>query len=213
MEVQLSTIIFFFITTILVLLTSPTASQITFPPTASPAFSPISDETDYIRTSCETTRYPEICFSTLSNYSYTIHHDPCRLAMMAIHVALSKATHMANYVTNMSNQSLSINTTESLAIQDCSSVFEDAVYEIKKSRKEMKHLGWSGESIKFQLSNVQTWMSAALTNEDTCMDGFEDVADESEMKKDVCDHVVKVMQVTSNALALVNHYADKYSGN
>ena len=64
------------------------------------------------------------------------------------------------------------------------------------------------ESFGFQMSNVQTWMSAALTDEDTCTDGFEDVANGS-LKSDVCDRVTKVHKITSNALALVNSYVAK----
>ena len=64
----------------------------------------------------------------------------------------------------------------------------------------------SAEAVRFQLSNVQTWMSAALTNEDTCTDGFEDVG-ECPVKDEVFDKVVIVKEYTSNALALVNSFA------
>ncbi|KAI3733813.1 hypothetical protein L6452_13269 [Arctium lappa] len=200
MEVQLSTTLLIFLTTT-VLLASTTAGHF-FPPT--------SDNTDYIRTSCESTRYPQTCFNSLSGYSATIRHDPGRLAQVAIHVALCNATHMSNYVSNISRRADAGNTTESAALNDCSSVFGDAVDEIQQSQMEMRRLGWTGESVKFQLSNVQTWMSAALTNEETCTDGFEEVADGA-VKADVCDRVVAVKEVTSNALALVNSYADTIS--
>ncbi|KAM0019965.1 putative pectinesterase [Helianthus debilis subsp. tardiflorus] len=195
MEVQLkSTIVFFLIISTTALLSSTTTSH---------PFPPPSYEPEYIRTSCSTTRYPETCFSTLSKYSGAVQHDPSLLATAAIHVALTNATRMAFYVSKVSRH----NTTESAAIHDCASVFGDAVDEIYKSHKEMKRLGWTGESVRFQLSNVQTWMSAALTNEDTCTDGFEDVAD-SGVKTKVLDRVVAVKEVTSNALSLVNSYAD-----
>lgn len=75
------------------------------------------------------------------------------------------------------------------------------------SLAQLKQLGGSAEAVKFQMSNVQTWMSAAETNEDTCADGFDGVAD-GPLKTDVCDRVMKVKQVTSNALALVNYFAN-----
>ncbi|KAI7757910.1 hypothetical protein M8C21_025127 [Ambrosia artemisiifolia] len=212
MQVQLATIFFLLISTT-VLPPSTTASYAQPPITGyAPAPSPTSDDTDYIRTSCATTRYPETCFTSLYNYSTTVRHDAGRLAMVAIHVALHNATHVAKYVSNMySNEpNYSGNTRESAAINDCESVFDDAVYQMRKSVKEMRQLGWTGESVRFQLSNVQTWMSAALTNEDTCIDGFEGVADGG-VKEDVCGRVVAVMEVTSNALALVNRYADTIS--
>ncbi|KAL7589311.1 pectinesterase inhibitor 7 [Lactuca sativa] len=202
MELQLSTIFFLFLSTTVLLAATTTGQQ-------------TSDDidTEFIRQSCESTRYPDTCFTSLSNYSSAVQHDSGRLARVAIHVALSNATHMANYVSNISRDAAEQNnntTREFAAISDCSSLFEDAVDEIKKSRTEMKRLGLTGESVKFQLSNVQTWMSAALTNEDTCTDGFQKV-DDGNMKADVCDRVAAVKKVTSNALALVNSYADKIS--
>ncbi|CAI9296910.1 unnamed protein product [Lactuca saligna] len=197
MELHLNTTLFFFLSTT-ILLASTTASH---------PFFPSPDDTDFIRSSCKTTLYPDTCFTSLSCYSGTIHHDSGRLAKVAIHVALYNATDMGNYVSNLSLHSDYRNTKETAAIHDCSSLFQDAVDEIKDSFNEMKRLGWTGESVKFQLSNVQTWMSAALTNEETCTDGFQEVADD-DIKADVCSRVVAVKEVTSNALALVNDYAD-----
>ncbi|KAE8719259.1 21 kDa protein [Hibiscus syriacus] len=62
------------------------------------------------------------------------------------------------------------------------------------------------ESFRFQMGNVQTWMSAALTDEETCTDGFEDVGD-GPLKAAVCEGG-NVKKFTSNALALVNSYAE-----
>lgn len=58
------------------------------------------------------------------------------------------------------------------------------------------------------MSNVQTWMSAALTDEETCTDGFEDVPN-GPVKSDVSAKATGVKQVTSNALALVNSFVNQ----
>ncbi|KAL6988196.1 hypothetical protein U1Q18_013943, partial [Sarracenia purpurea var. burkii] len=97
----------------------------------------------------------------------------------------------------------------SAALHDCSTVFGDAIDQIRGSLMQMKRLGSGGESLRFQMSNVQTWMSAALTNEETCIDGFQNVDDDGRVKAEVCDRAVKVKEVTSNALALVNNFAAK----
>nr|XP_043625326.1 pectinesterase inhibitor 7-like [Erigeron canadensis] len=190
---------FFFLMSTTTLLALTTAAGNSFPPT--------SNDTDFIRTSCQTTLYPRLCFTSLSGYSSAVQQNPARLARVAIGVTLSKANHMARYVSNISRSTDYDNPRVAAAIHDCHSVFEDAVDEIRGSLKQMRRLGGSGESLRFQLSNVQTWMSAALTNEDTCTDGFEDMPDD-EVKADVCNRAVKVKEVTSNALALVNSFAN-----
>lgn len=52
------------------------------------------------------------------------------------------------------------------------------------------------------MGNAKTWVSAALTNEYTCLDGFKEV--EGEVKLDVKKRISKVAKVTSNALFFIN---------
>ncbi|KAK4409720.1 Pectinesterase inhibitor 3 [Sesamum angolense] len=117
---------------------------------------------------------------------------------------------MTLYVANLSRQAdYAAEPRAASALHDCFSLLGDAVDQIRGSVKQMRRLkSGAGEELRFQLSNVQTWMSAALTNEDTCVDGFEDV-EEGALKSDVCDRTLKVKEVTSNALALVNSFVAK----
>ncbi|KAI4313748.1 hypothetical protein L6164_026703 [Bauhinia variegata] len=167
---------------------------------------------DYIRTSCNVTLYPDVCFSSLSRYANAVQQNPAQLARVAIAVSLSKVHNMASYINNLTREAdYSANSRATSALHDCFSNLDDAVDEIRGSLKQMRQIGAAGaggESFRFQMSNVQTWMSAALTDEETCTDGFEDVQD-GHVKTDVCDRVTRVKKFTSNALALVNSYADQ----
>lgn len=176
--------------------------------------SPASSDSEFIRTSCETTQYPELCYNSLSGYANAVQQDPGRLARVAIGVSLSRARNAATYFNNLSKEADygAAEPRVASALHDCFSVFGDAVDQIKDSLLQMRQLRTVGsrESFRFQMSNVQTWMSAALTNEDTCTDGFEDVPD-GPTKTDVSDHVHNVVGMTSNALALVNSFVSKFS--
>ncbi|KAH6820564.1 Plant invertase/pectin methylesterase inhibitor superfamily protein [Perilla frutescens var. hirtella] len=179
---------------------------------AEPAAAPeaAANASDFIRTSCGTTQYPDLCYQSLYGYANAVQQDPARLAAVAVGVSLSRATFMSIYVANLTRQA-DYGVAEpraASALRDCFSVFRDAVGQIRGSLKQMRRLSGAGEELRFQMSNVQTWMSAALTNEDTCTDGFDGVSD-SQLKADVCDRTVEVKEVTSNALALVNSFVDK----
>ncbi|EYU33115.1 hypothetical protein ABFS82_12G064500 [Erythranthe guttata] len=172
-----------------------------------------ANATDFIRMNCDTTLYPELCYHSLAGYANAVQQDPARLARVAVGVSLSRAKKMALYIANLSrNADYGADPRASSALHDCSSVMGDAVDLIRGSVKQMRRLttggGGGGEELRFELSNVQTWMSAALTNEDTCVDGFEDVS-EGPVKMDVCDRTMRVKEVTSNALALVNSFVAK----
>ncbi|XP_068326758.1 21 kDa protein-like [Pyrus communis] len=174
-----------------------------------------SKDSEFIRTSCGTTLYPDLCYTSLSRFASAVQDNPTRLAKVAIGVSLARARRIAAYVSNISRQAdYGADPRASSALHDCFSNFGDAVDEIQGSLKQMRQLSSTANSrggsssFRFQMSNVQTWMSAALTDEETCTDGFDDVED-GPLKTDVSNRVENVKKVTSNALALVNSVAEK----
>ncbi|KAF3485606.1 hypothetical protein F2Q69_00054582 [Brassica cretica] len=187
-------IFFFFLTTLLPLILTVHSQPSTLP----------SDDSDFIRMSCNTTLYPDLCVSSLSNFSSSVNNDPALLARAAISVTLSKALELGSYLSNVTAL------LKTAVFHDCFENLKVAVDEMRGSMKQMRHLVSTGslESFRFQMSNVQTWLSAALTDEETCTDGFKDVKDEPR-KDEVCARVDDVKKLTSNALALVNRCVDK----
>lgn len=87
-------------------------------------------------------------------------------------------------------------------MKDCIENICDSVDELKKSVTEMGCL--KGPDFELHMSNLQTWVGAAMTGEDTCMDGFSGYDMNSSVKHAVRRCVVKATQLTSNALALIN---------
>ncbi|KAL2485009.1 Plant invertase/pectin methylesterase inhibitor superfamily protein [Abeliophyllum distichum] len=174
---------------------------------AAAAAATTANATDFIRECCKTTLYCELCYNSLAGYSTSVQKNPVRLTSIAVNVSLTRAKRMEAYFFNISRQ-VELHAADpraASALLDCCTLFDDAVHLIRDSLKQMGRLKGSGEALRFQISNIQTWMSAALTNEDTCTDGFDDVP-EGTMKTDVCDKVVIAKQMTSNALAFVNRY-------
>ncbi|XP_031378638.1 21 kDa protein-like [Punica granatum] len=119
----------------------------------------LSPSTEFIKSSCGATMYPDICYQTLSSYASTIQTSP---------------TEMASTTNNI---------------------------------VAMKDLG--GPEFEMQMGNIQTRVSAALTDEDTCMDGIEGRAFNGEVKRTIKSRIVRVAQLTSNALALINRLQSK----
>ncbi|KAL6003485.1 hypothetical protein ACLOJK_023716 [Asimina triloba] len=168
-----------------------------------------SNATAFIRSSCSATLYPERCYNSLARYANAIQDSPSQLALVAVSISLRKARRTAAYAASLLQRSpaASSDPRALAALRDCRSTFGDAVDLIRQSQAELRQLK-TGEEFRWQMSNVETWMSAAETNEDTCTDGFEGVAD-GPLKADVCARVGSAQEVTSNALALVNSLAAK----
>lgn len=60
-----------------------------------------SSPTDFIKSSCKATRYPELCVGCLSGYASVIQRNERRLALTALSVSLARARSAAAFVTKM----------------------------------------------------------------------------------------------------------------
>ncbi|KAK9994207.1 hypothetical protein SO802_023910 [Lithocarpus litseifolius] len=160
--------------------------------------------TEFIKTSCSSTTYKKLCFTSLSTYANLIQTSPELLAMTAINVTLSSAKSTSTMMVNLS-ESQGISPKAASAMKDCVEELHDTVYELKKSIGEMKNN--KGSNFQLMINDIQTWVSAALTDETTCSDGFQGKAMNGNVKTLVRARIVNVAHLTSNALALINRYA------
>ncbi|MCD7450490.1 hypothetical protein HAX54_006561 [Datura stramonium] len=169
--------------------------------------------TNFIKISCKTTLYPTICVQSLSAYANTIQLSEQRLARAALSVSLSKAKIASTYISKVTRMR-GLKPRELQAAKDCSFTMNDSVYQLNRSIPE---LGQSGnlasrrDEFTWHVSNVQTWISAALTDENACLDMFNNPSMDGKIKDSIRVRVLVASQVTSNALALVYHFAEKHS--
>lgn len=153
---------------------------------------------DLVRSSCVHASYPNVCLRTLSSYGGRA-KNPTDLALAAVTVSLSRARSVSGYLIQVGSVPGG-SKRENGAVRDCIEQISESVDELSKTLSELKHLR-SG-TFRWQMSNAQTWVSAALTNEDTCLDGFESVG--GKVKADVRRKMGNVAKVTSNALYLIS---------
>ncbi|KAK6251169.1 Pectinesterase inhibitor domain - like 10 [Theobroma cacao] len=166
----------------------------------------LSSETDteFIKTSCGATSYPDLCFTTFSSYASEIQASPKILASKSLSLTLNTTLSASKFLTELS-KSQDLEPREAAALQDCVEEISDSVDELKRSIGEMDEI--EGKSFAFRMSDIETWVSAALTDEDTCTDGFSENATDGDVKATVRSQIEKVAHMTSIALAFVNCYA------
>ncbi|KAE8022403.1 hypothetical protein FH972_008205 [Carpinus fangiana] len=164
--------------------------------------------TEFIKTSCRSTIYPRLCFSSLSVHANLIQTSPRILASTALNVTLKSVRSTCSVMVELS-KSRGMSHRELGAMKDCVEVLGDAVDQLQRSIGEMGKL--KGSNFQMFMSDIQTWVSAALTNEDTCTEGFAGNAMNGKVKTIVRGRIVNVAQLTSNALALVNQFASLHA--
>ncbi|KAL6126985.1 hypothetical protein ACLB2K_075030 [Fragaria x ananassa] len=164
--------------------------------------------TEFIETSCGATTYPKLCLASLSSQASVIQRSPKLIACAALNVTLSSAKSTSAMMLRLSH-GYGMKPREAAAMRDCVEMVSDSVDEIQRSISEMVNFRSAG--FEMMISDVQTWVSAALTDESTCSDGFAGNELNGNLKTVVRGRIVKIAQLTSNALALINRYASVHT--
>lgn len=163
---------------------------------------------EFIKTSCNVTMYPQVCVSSLSSYAGTLKPKQSDIVNAAVQVSLVNAHNVSVWATGLKTRRTTMSKREKSALKDCMQNFQTTTDQIHQSLAELKHL--KRNTFKLQMSNVETWMSASLTNQDSCLDGFK-VA-KGRVKGMVTGRVHYLCKLISNALALVNKFAATKGG-
>ncbi|XP_031483881.2 21 kDa protein-like [Nymphaea colorata] len=167
-------------------------------------FNQTQNSTEFIRASCNVTLYPSLCFKSLEHFANMIDSSSMNLAHAALAVSLVHLDQALVIISRMRFMAMSAG--EAGALRDCIDNLADSVDEMQRSMREFRHLGSGAGNLRFQISNIQTWVSAALTDEDTCFDDFGGV--DGSITFTVRRMMRKIERLTSNSLALFNKFAD-----
>ncbi|KAF8081615.1 hypothetical protein N665_0874s0009 [Sinapis alba] len=165
-------------------------------PSHNPPPPPVSSNS--LKTVCAVTRYPETCFNALS--SSLKESDPESILELSLRIASEKLSTLS-----MSFRSIDDMPGEA-AVKDCVRLYADAasqlnetLTEIVTERKKKKGGNWMTEKV---VGDVKTWISAAMSDGETCSDGIEEMGTVvgNEIKKEM----VMANQMMSVCLAIVS---------
>ncbi|KAK9078036.1 hypothetical protein SSX86_002093 [Deinandra increscens subsp. villosa] len=158
----------------------------------------------FVKISCSSATYPAACTKSLLPYASTVKTNPLTLVKAALATALKSTNATLSTITQL-YQTNRITKWEAKVLKDCIGDLKDSMDEIKSSIKEISGIPKSTDK-GFALSNAQTWTSAAITDENSCLDGFSDGRKtNSVIRKKIRNSIVSLARVSSNALSLINH--------
>ncbi|CAL5049601.1 unnamed protein product [Urochloa decumbens] len=185
---------------------------------ASPAeSSAAASASDFIRRSCRDMQYPSVCVQSLASYGGSpLPRSPRELARAALTISADRARAASAYVGRLcggaAKGAKQGGRKKAVGpVRDCLENLADSVGHLRDAAQEMGGAGRAGSPVlKWHLSNVKTWCSAALTDENTCLDGLSGRGVDAGTRAAIRGKVVEVAQVTSNALALVNKVGPGY---
>ncbi|XP_071718055.1 pectinesterase inhibitor 9-like [Rutidosis leptorrhynchoides] len=167
----------------------------------------------YLDSQCKSTRYPNVCVQTLLPYVNKRGQPSSQLqAQISLASCLSKARFVKTYMNIVANK---LNKRSSFGsykeIKECLHQINDGVKQISQSFKELQQMGKDGyENFVWHESNVQTWISTALTDATSCVDGIRGDGISDTDKAVIQAKILNVKQLASNSLALFTRFTAKY---
>ncbi|XP_071718064.1 pectinesterase inhibitor 9-like [Rutidosis leptorrhynchoides] len=166
----------------------------------------------YLEAQCQTAVYHELCIETLLPYVANNNVlGPEQLARVSLVVYLTKARQTKEYVNMVAKHLNETNHGNDQAIEECMRQIKDGVDQITLSVKEFQKMGETAEeNFVLHEGNVQSWVSTALTDADTCVDGL--LGDEigGKEKAIIRAKVLNVKQLASNSLVLFNRFSSRH---
>lgn len=176
--------------------------------------SPTAVSKKFIKTSCANATYPGLCYSSLSPYAATVKSDPWKLCGSALAVSLDSARKGKAAFSSLLKSNKAHTKAERAAVEQCRDTMDESVDRLRQSVKIMSRMiraqssssssSYSSSEIEFQMSNVKTYVSGAITDDETCADGLEEEPVRASLKKRILKWQATVERLASNALSLVN---------
>ncbi|XP_059636155.1 pectinesterase-like [Cornus florida] len=179
---------------------------------SSSSSSPLLRPIIFIKKACSNTLYPSLCFNTLSSLplsninSTTLHHI-LEFAINRTMNRVAKARHVVGFLTLQE-----LNSQEKNALKDCLEMLDQTLYELGQAIDELVMYSASMGHHRHRhrsYGNLKTLLSAAMTNENTCIDGFSDLetlkGQKGGHKQYLQNFLTPISRMISNCLAIIKH--------
>ncbi|TKY73399.1 Pectinesterase 3 [Spatholobus suberectus] len=142
------------------------------------------DSAESIRVVCNVTRFPDACLAAIAPSRNAT--DPLAILALSLRASIHALRSLAS----------AIGATEGRAVADCRDQLDDGLSRLNDS------LSAAAALTDARVADVQTWVSAAATDQQTCLDGLEEVGDVAALKE-VKNLMKRSTEYTSNSLAIV----------
>lgn len=166
-----------------------------------PSDEPAKDiSTKYVVHLCHDTYYEQTCINTLSGAKNT--SNPRSLIEVTFQLAIEK-------LTNAINQTISIQTDPNTiqAYKSCQKLLDDSIYDLNRTFTRLDSFDMN--NLKTFTNDLKTWLTGALTYQETCLDYFESAEEEARLGMQNMLQVTR--EITINSLALVNVFSKSLS--
>ncbi|KAM1407503.1 hypothetical protein ACFX2F_002075 [Malus domestica] len=161
--------------------------------------------TQAISNACAKTRFPSLCVDSLLDFPGSNAASEQDLVHISFNMTLQRLSKALYLSSSLSYRQMDLHSRS--AYDDCLELLDDSVDALSRA---LTSVAPGVESSSTQ--DVRTWLSAALTNQDTCGEGFAQIKG-GDVKNEMDQRLKDLSELVSNCLAIYSAVAgDDFSG-
>ncbi|KAL4584487.1 hypothetical protein LXL04_009089 [Taraxacum kok-saghyz] len=164
----------------------------------------VSDAHTIVKSACSSTFYPDLCYSTVTSHPEVTTKvknikNVIELAVNITVTAVEKSYFQIKKLTTRKG----LTKREITAVHDCHQMISETLHELLDVIKELEDYYQTKKSLRQHANDLKTLMSSAITNQETCFDGFSHDGADKKVRKELDKGERRVEKMCSNALAMI----------
>ncbi|KAI6700318.1 hypothetical protein NL676_014642 [Syzygium grande] len=164
-----------------------------------------------LKSSCGSTRYPDLCYSAVAAApgaaaGLATQKDVIEASLNITHLAVEHNFFAVEKL--LSTRGKSLTKREKRALHDCLETIDETLDELREAARDLSSYPSAAKSLTQHADDLKTLMSAAMTNQETCLDGFSHEDADRHVRKALAEGQVHVEKMCSNALAMIKNMTD-----
>ncbi|KAJ4874075.1 Pectinesterase/pectinesterase inhibitor 3 [Raphanus sativus] len=156
---------------------------------------------------CSSTRYPELCISAVSTSGGVKLTSQKDVIEASLNLTTTAVEHNYFTVKKLIKNRKGLTTREKTALHDCLETIDETLDELHEAVEDL-HLYPNKKPLREHAGDLKTLLSSAITNQETCLDGFSHDRADKKVRKALLKGLMHVEHMCSNALAMIKNMTD-----
>lgn len=162
-----------------------------------------------LRSSCRSARYPDLCYSAVAASPELVQtiSQPKDVIHASLNLTITAIRRSFRHVEWLSATRFHLTTRERTALLDCLEMFEESLDELRLTEADLRAYP-TGKPLHRHALDLEILVSAAMTNQESCMDGFAHDEVDRRLRNESLSGLLHVTRMCRNALAMIKNMTD-----
>ncbi|XAR51305.1 Pectinesterase [Bertholletia excelsa] len=159
-----------------------------------------------LKSSCSSTSHPDLCYSAVASAPELSDNLSSQrdVIMATLKVTANRTNKNILTVKNLFKRK-NLTGQEKTALQDCLDLLDDTLDEVQKAEDYLQSYPNTKKSLAQHVEDMKTLISSAMTNQDTCLNGFNYADADKPLKYALQDGELYVEKMCGNSLAMIKN--------